>query len=171
MKSAKSLLKKCEITGQNFQRYLSAFRNIPRSDGPSPASLLFTLPQKTNILLPPWPITSINKSAALSSRANNILRQTTAINKTAFSYSSIPIGSKVFVQNAISKQWDHQAIVKATRNNGESYLVQLDNGKECIHGHILLRTVNSTLSSTHSTPQPSSTTAHIRRSARLQNKV
>ena len=54
VKNAKSLLKKCEIIGQNFQRCLSVFRNMPRSDSPSPASLLFTLPQKQDILLPPW---------------------------------------------------------------------------------------------------------------------
>ena len=36
VKNAQSLLKKCEITGQNFQRSLSVFRNMPRSDGPSP---------------------------------------------------------------------------------------------------------------------------------------
>ena len=101
---------------------------MPRSNGPSPASLLFTLPQKTDILLPPWSIASINKNAALSSRAQRILRQTTAINKTAFSCSCLPLGSRVFVHNAISKNWDQQAVVKATRDNGEFYLVQLDNG-------------------------------------------
>ena len=149
VKNAKSLLKKCEITGQNFQRCLSNFRNMPRSDSPSPASLLFTLPQKTDILFPPWPIAFINKNAALSSCAQRILHQTTTINKTAFSYSRLPLGSRVFVQNAFSKNWDQQAVVKATRDNGESYLVQLDNGKECICGRILLCPVKSTIATAH----------------------
>ena len=39
VKNAKSLLKKCKITGQNFQRSVSVFLNMPCSDGPLPASL------------------------------------------------------------------------------------------------------------------------------------
>ena len=67
VKNAKSLLKKCEITDQNFQRSLSVFRNMPSSDGPSPASLFFHLPhKKMNILLPPCPVTAINRNTALA---------------------------------------------------------------------------------------------------------
>ena len=80
------------------------------------------------------------------------------------------LGSRVFVQNAISKNWDQRAVVKATRDNGESY-IQLDNGKECIHGRILLRPVKSTITTAHSTPTLSTTAALFRRSARLQNRV
>ena len=46
LKNKKNLLKKCTVTGQHFQRCLSVFRNMPLSDGPSPASVLFMLPQK-----------------------------------------------------------------------------------------------------------------------------
>ena len=109
VKNAKSLLKKCELTGQNFQRSLSVFRNMPRSDGPSPVQLLYQLPQKTNILLPPWPIPSINNTSALASRALHINQQTAAINTRAFSYNRLPLGSRVHVQNAINKQWEQQA--------------------------------------------------------------
>lgn len=65
IKNKKNLLKKCTVTGQHFQRCLSVFRNMPLSDGPSPASVLFMLPQKTDILLPPWPVQLANKHAAL----------------------------------------------------------------------------------------------------------
>ena len=144
---------------------------MPRSDGPSPASLLFTLPQKTNIFLPPWPFASIHNNAALSSRAQKILQHTTAINKRAFSYSRLPLGSRVFVQNAISKYWEQQATVKATRDNGESYIIEQDNGKQCIRGRILLRSVKSLISTAQSTAASTASTTPLRRSSRLQNKV
>ena len=46
VKNTKNLLKKCELTGQNFQRSLSVFTNMPRSDGPSPVQLFFQHPPK-----------------------------------------------------------------------------------------------------------------------------
>ena len=179
VKNAKNLLKKCNMTGQNFQRSLSVLRNMPRSDGPSPAQLLFRLPQKTNILLPPWPLPDVHPHSALSSRARHIHQQTAAINTRALSYNKLLIGSKVHVQNAISKLWDQTATILESRNNGESYIVELDNGKQCIRGRILLRPFNNADPVKHSTsvppvpPQHSSTSApvsapNIRRSARLQ---
>ena len=146
-----NLLKKCELTGQNFQLSLSVFHNMPRSDGPSPVQLLFQLPQKTSILLPPWPMPSINTTSALASRAHNIQQHTTAINTRASSYNRLPLGSRVHVQNAITKQCKQQATVKAIRDNGESYILQLDNGKQCIRGHIILRPANTTSVSRYTT--------------------
>ena len=154
VKNARTLLKKCELTGQNFQQSLSIFRNMPRSDGPSPVQLFFKLPQKTNILLPPWPLPDINLASAPSKRAHNIKQDTAAIHKRAFSYHRLPIGSKVHVQNALSKIWDQQATVLAIRNNRESYVVQLDNGKLCIRWRILLRPANTTAISVTSTSAP-----------------
>ena len=182
VKNAKTLIKKCELTGQNFRRSLSVFRNMPRSDGPSPVQLLFKLPQKTNILHPPWPLPSVNSFSALVARAQHITQQTAAINKRAFSYNRLPLGSRVHVQNAIRKLWDQQATVKAIRNNGESYFVQLDNGKQCISGRILLRPANTTAISritNRASPVPAPRTTHppapaqptLRRSTRLQNRV
>ena len=150
-----------------FQGHATFRRSIPSQS----AFYLFTLPQKTDILLPPWPIASINKNAALSSLASRMLHQTAAVNKTAFSYSRLSLGSLVFVQNTISKHWDQQAVVKPTRDNGESYILQLDKGKECIHGRILLRPVTNTVASTRITPTLSTVVAPLRRSARLQSKV
>ena len=49
VKNAKTLLKNFELTGQNFQRSLYIFWNMPCSDGPSPVQLFFKLPQKTNL--------------------------------------------------------------------------------------------------------------------------
>ena len=119
--------------------------------------------KKTNILLPPWPLPSVHSSSALSKRGHNIQQHTTAINKRAFSYNRLPIGSKVHVQNAITKLWDQQATVVAIRNNGESYVVQLDNGKQCICGRILLRPANTTAISSmanRASPVPALRTTH-----------
>ena len=182
VKNAKNLLKKCEITGQNFQRSLSVFRNMPRSDGPSPVQLLFRLPQKTNILLPPWPMPSIDPTSTLSKRAHHIKQHTASINKRAFSYHRLQIGSKVHIQNAINKLWDQQATVFAVCDNGGSYVVQLDNGKQCIRGRILLRPANTTAipeQSQNTPPVPLTrytratipAPAPLRKFARLQNRV
>ena len=178
VKNAKNLLKKCNMTGQNFQRSLSVLRNMPRSDGPSPVQLLFRLPQKTNILLPPWPMPSVDPASALSARAQHMKQHTAAANKRAFSYDQLIIGSKVHVHNAITKLWDQQAIVLAIRDNGESYVVRLDNGKQCIQGRILLRPIRTTAApkqstsvtpvpQTHSTRSAAPAVNTIRRSARL----
>ena len=119
---------------------------------------------------------------ALSKRAHNIKQHTTAINKRAFSYHRLPIGSKVHVQNAVNKLWEQQATVLAVLDNGESYVVKLDNGKQCIRRRILLRPANMTAISdmtTGASPVPAPQTAQntatslptVRRSARLQNRV
>ena len=180
--------KKCKRAGQNFQRSLSVFRNMHRSDGPSPAQLLFQLPQKINILLQPWPVLSINTNSAFASRAHHIKQHTAAIaaiNTRAFPYTRLPLGCRVFVQNAITKQWDQQANVKARRNNGESYVIELSNGKQCVGGRILLRPITIAASpayTSHASPVPAPTSTRsthpvavptlvLRRSARLQNKV
>ena len=154
---------------------------MPRSDGPSPVQLFFKLPQK-NILLPPWPVPGINSPSALSKRAPNIKQHTAAVNKRAFSYHRLPIGSKVHVQNAVNKLWEQQATVLAEPDNGESYVVKLDSGKQCIRGRILLCPANTTAISdmtTGASPVPAQQTAQntatslptVRRSARLQNRV
>ena len=49
VKNAKRLLLKCEITGEDFQRSLQAWRNIPRPDGYSPAQLLTGRRQLTGL--------------------------------------------------------------------------------------------------------------------------
>ena len=134
------------------------------------------------ILLPPWPIPSINTTSALASRAHHIKQQTAAINTRAFSYNRLPLSSRVHIQNAITKQ---QATVKAIRNNGESYILLLDNGKQCIRGRILLRPGNTTAISKYTAcaiPVPATQSTHtflpvaasppvLRRSTRLQNRV
>ena len=147
-----------------FQKHAPFRRSFP-SQSP------FYVATKTDIILPPWPIASINKNAALSLHASRILRQTAAGNRTAFSYSRLSPGSRVFDQNALSKQWDQQAVMKATCDNGDSYLLQLDNGKECIRGPILLRPVTSTVAPSQTVPMPSTVAAPLRRSAQLQNKI
>ena len=59
--------------------------------------------------------------------------------------TQLPIGSKVHIQNAVNKLWDQQATVLAIRDNGESYVVQLDSGKQFIRGRILLRPLTQLL--------------------------
>ena len=82
----------------------------------------------------------------------------------------------------MNKLWDQQATVLAIRDNGESYVVQLDNGKQCIRGRILLRPANTTaipeqsksappVPLTHSTRPAVSSQPIVRRSARLQTRV
>ena len=146
--------KKCNMTGQNLQRSLSVLRNMPRSDGPSPVQLLFRLPQKTNILLPPWPMPNVDPASTLSAQAHHIKQRTATVNKRAFSYHRLLTGSKVHVQNAVNKLWDQQATVPAVRDNGESYVVRLDNGKQCIRGRILLRPANTTAAPEQSKSAP-----------------
>ena len=89
------------------------------------------------------------------------------------------------VQNAITKKWEQQATVKAIHNNGESYVIELANGKQCIRGRILLRPIHSAASPVYTSNAPpiqaptSQSSTHpvavstpvLRRSARLQNKV
>ena len=140
MRNYRSKLSKMLIC---FQKHATFWRSI------SSQSSFYAATKNS---LPPWPITSVNKNAVLSFRVQRILRQTKAINRTAFSYSRLPLGSRVFVQNAISKNWDLQSVVKAMHDNGESYIVQLDNGKERIRGCILLRPDKSTIPTAHSTP-------------------
>ena len=145
------------------------------------STIVLQTPAKKNKYL--TPTMAVRRLWTLPQRSpRNFQQHTAAINKRAFSYNWLPIDSKVHVQNAINKLWNQHATVVAIRNNSESYIVQLENGKQCICGRILLRPANTTAISsmtkcaspvpaqrtTHTTAQPQPT---LRRSARLQNRV
>ena len=49
VKNVKSLLAKCAKTGEDLQKLLYHWRNIPRTDGYSPAQLLFGRKQFTSV--------------------------------------------------------------------------------------------------------------------------
>ena len=53
VKSVKNILRKCHETGSNPNTVLYKWRNVPRSDGYSPAQLLFGRRQRTSLPLLP----------------------------------------------------------------------------------------------------------------------
>ena len=68
VKSVKNILRKSHASGADPTTMLYEWHNVPRSDGYSPAQLLFGRQQRTCLPIPPSQVQPINFSAATSSK-------------------------------------------------------------------------------------------------------
>ena len=68
MKSVKNILRKSMFSGSNADFMLYEWRNVPRSDGYSPAQLMFGRGQRTSLPSLPSQNVPINFSSAASAK-------------------------------------------------------------------------------------------------------
>ena len=114
VKNAKTLLRKCKITGEDFQYALAAWRNLPRADGFSPAEMLFKSKQKIAVLLPPW---KTNIEPDTEAKNEHMKRNFDQANKKNKQYSILDIGTHVLMQHHLTKKWDQYATIKEIRDD------------------------------------------------------
>ena len=128
VKNAKAILKKCPSYTE-FQFALFSFRLTPRGDQFSPTDLYFG----HSIRDPKLPVhpnafqLELSKLQQLGSAAR---RKTLADSKATAGGTDLPplsIGSKVVLQNPLTKLWNAKGIIKAVRDTGRSYEVMLSN--------------------------------------------
>ena len=140
VKSAKVLWKKCQTTKEDYEIALTEFRASCREDGYSPNQLFFGRNLRT--ALPRLPEKDEFCPRGREAR-NKIQQQKSAkVDTRAKALPALQPGSKVRIQNPLTKLWDSVGIIQKIEVYGRSYSVLLDNGKTIRRNRRFLRAVS-----------------------------
>ena len=129
---------------KDFQKALAAFRNCPRTDGPSPAEMFFDRKLREPNL-PTLPNKDINVSEGLKQRMlTKIARSEKSENRRDL--SKLEVGTLVLIQNAESHLWDSTGRIVSIHDAHErSYWIKKIGGRKLIRrNRIHLRPLNET---------------------------
>ena len=133
VKSVKNILRKSSTSNADPRSMLYAWRNVPRSDGYSPAQLLFVWRQRTNLPILPFQNLPINFNEATSSKD--------AIHSSSAEYHdlhkkilpSLSPGQIVLIQDPKSLLWDTTGVVVSVRPDKLSYVIRNADRLSLIH--------------------------------------
>ncbi len=131
VREVKKLLAKTS-THKLFQQALRNYRNSPRYDGLSPAQWYFGRRQRTEAAAFPSAYARIPDQTFADHEAQRRRRTEklrTHANKSSRPKSHLHIGQPVIAQHVLTKRWDQRGMITEDRNNGRSYLVQINNRK------------------------------------------
>ena len=142
VKNVKFLLAKCSETGQDPHRALYEWRNIPRTNGYSPAQLLFGRQQYTSV--PSLPIHhkfyDVKKASELRDNVHQLEKKYQDQHKSFL--PQLSPGDQVLLQNPKTGLWDKQAKVIAIRPDGLSYTVRCEE-REFLRSRLMIRSLPS----------------------------
>ena len=111
VKSVKNILRKSGSSSADADRMLYEWRNVPRSDGYSPAQLLFGRAQRTSLPTIPCQIKPIDFESAASAKDAAHARSKLDHNKSKLSLSRLSPGQDVFLQDSKSSAWDKRGVI------------------------------------------------------------
>ena len=153
---------------------LYEWRNIPRSDGYSPAQLLFGRAQRTSLPTLPCQNKPIDFNSAVSAKDAAHDRSKIYHDNCKLALPRLSPGQEVYLQDSKSSAWDRRGVIVSMRPDKLSYIIDSDN-------HIftrprrLLRPVSPATPSLSDVPAISSAlhqdhhgSVPLRRSSRLQ---
>ena len=129
---------------KDFQKALAAFRNCPRTDGPSPAEMFFDRKLREPNL-PTLPNKEIDVTEGLKQRMlTKIARSEKSENRR--NLSKLEIGTLVLIQNAESHLWDSTGRIVSIHDEHErSYWIKKIGGRKLIRrNRVHLRPLNET---------------------------
>ena len=130
VKNAKRLLEKCKaIDNNDFRKRLRDWNNSPRADGYSPAQMLYSRRQKTDLPVLPNAYDRIDTLDAELKRQAKQDRNKDYYDRTTTPIKEMTPGTTVLVQNAATKRWDLQGTVSQLYQDGRCVKIQLSNGK------------------------------------------
>ena len=133
VREVKKLLAKTS-THKQFQQALRNYRNCPRYDGLSPAQWYFGRRQRTEAARIPDQI--VAEHEAQRQRKTDKLR--IHANKSSRPKPHLHVGQPVIAQHVLTKCWDQRGTIIENRDNGRSYLVQM-NGRKYLRNRRFLR--------------------------------
>ena len=112
VKSVKNILRKSSSSGADAEFMLYEWRNVPRSDGYSPAQLMFGRAQRTSLpTLPSQQNIPIDFSSAASSKDAAHARAKLDHDRSNLSLTSLSPSQAVHLQDSKSSAWDKQGII------------------------------------------------------------
>ena len=162
MKNVKLVLAKCSETGQDPHRALYEWRNLPRTNGFSPAQLLFGRPQYTAV--PSLPVHHRFYDIEKASAAKDRTQATDKVyhNQHKAFLPELSLGQPVLLQDPKTHLWNHDASIIAMRPDKLSYKVRSrSDGREFYRARRMIRAVPDG-SRTSNSPgrEPDSTCVH-----------
>ncbi len=141
VRNVKHLLTKAGDNKRETGRLLSAFRNMPRADGFSPAELFLGRKLKRQLPMLPAQLEPNGKNftEGRAAREQTKERQSAQLNKRARDLPNLTPGQIVFVQDPVSKRWDSLGQVESVRQDGKSYQLMNQEGKQFVRNRRMLR--------------------------------
>ena len=127
VKSVKNILRKSFSSGANADHMLYEWRNVPRSDGCSPAQLMFGCAQRTSLPTLPSQNVPINFNLAASSKDAAHARAKLDHDRSKLSLTSLSHGQEVYLQYSKSSAWDKREIIVSMRPDSLLYVIRVDN--------------------------------------------
>ena len=146
VKAVKHLIAKCSESGDldndDFAMGLLELRNTPRTEGRSPAQILFGHPLRSNIPVHHGVFAKEHQKAMdeCDMKRNNTQEKIDArYTKAAKALSSFGIGHHVNIQHPRTGQWDKNGVIVGIGKNRD-YLVKLNSGRIYWRNRRFLRT-------------------------------
>ena len=134
----KLLLAKCSEAGQDAHRALYEWRNIPRTNGYSPAQLLFGRRQYTSVPALPEHFNFYDIEKACQAKDSTHRTEKLYHDQHKDFLPELVIGQSVLLQNPKTKLWDLDASVVSIRPDRLSYKVRAD-GREFFRARRMIR--------------------------------
>ena len=119
-----------------FRQALFEWRNAPRTDGYSPAQMVFGRRQRGLLPTLPKALDPINVNNAAKKRGKT---QSKSLRADARELPPIAVGLLVRVQDQRTQRWNITGRVASLRDNGRSYLVELDGGKATLRNRRFIK--------------------------------
>ena len=142
--NAKAILKK-STSYQDFQEQLFCFRLAPRQCGFSPADLFFGRSIK-NSKLPVHPNAKkceLNPFQLEGKVARDKIKLRSELNSGGSDLGQLAIGTKVVLQNPLTRLWNRFGEIKSIRDSGRSYEVMVEGHRAVIRNRIFLKKLKS----------------------------
>ena len=142
VKNVKYLLTKCRAAKQDFYAALLEWRNTPRADGSVPSALFLGRRQRTSLPVHPdvlRPMASADIEVMAQDKALTREKSEKMNDAHSKNLTSLQIGDKVLLQDAISGKWDRQAEVTGVLDAGRSYTILTLDGSTYTRNRTFLR--------------------------------
>ena len=138
VKNIKYLLSKCLSTGQDCDQAIYEWRNVPRSDGYSPAQLLFGRRQYTSLPVATPHHQFYDVGEAMKAKDEKFSASKECHDQHKSFLPPLEVGQGVIVQDPHSGKWADEAIITSIRPDGLSYELS-SNGRSLLCSRKMLR--------------------------------
>ena len=174
LKSVKNILRKCSTSGSDAE-HMYEWRNVPSSDGYSPAQLMFGRAQRTSLPSLPSQHFPIDFSSAASSKDAAQTKAKLLHDRSKLSLTHLTPGQAVHLQDSKSSAWDKQGVIVSMRPDRLSYVIKVENQFFTRPRRLLRPVIPPTTPSFDASVTPSSSSSPslptLRRSPRFQSAV
>jgi hypothetical protein len=131
VKNVKRMIKKCTSKKTSFAQALFEFRNLPRTDGFSPAQMLLGRRQRGALPTLDAALAPVDAAAAVEARRGTADAAATRHDAHARALSKLGEGDRVCVQDPVTRVWDKYAVIISVQPSGRSFELEFEDSGKC----------------------------------------